>query len=72
MGPLSCIPAKKCVKHLLWQNVKMIRMLSNWKGEEGRSQSGMQNEASFGAVYTKESSADCCFTVHLLMGESIP
>lgn len=42
MGPLSCIAAKKCVKQLLWQNVKIIRMLSNWKVEGEESQSGVQ------------------------------
>lgn len=72
VGPLSCIAAKKCVKQLLWQNVKIIRMLSNWKVEGGRSQSGMQNEAALDAVCTEESGTDCCFTVQLLMGESIP
>lgn len=72
MGPLSCIAGKECVKQLLWQNVKMIRMLSNCKVEGGRSQSGLQNEAALGAMCTKESGTDCCFTVQLLMGESIP
>lgn len=31
MGLLSCSAAKKCVKQLLWQNVKIIRILSNGK-----------------------------------------
>lgn len=57
---LSCTAAKKCVKQLLWQNVKIIRILSNWKVEGGRSQSGMQNEAVLGAECTVlESSTDC-------------
>lgn len=60
-GPLSCTAAKKCVKQLLWQNVKIIRMLSIWKVEGGRSQSEMQDEAALGAVCTVlESSTDCC------------
>lgn len=61
MEPLSCTAAEKCVKQVLWQNVKIIRMLSNWKVEGGRSQSGMPNEAALGAVCpVLESSTDCC------------